>query len=222
MSEVESSRRFARLRDKARRIWDSLFCRAHPGIQTVGGDAAWWIRKDLLTPGCLILSGGGGKDISFEWELASHHACQVWLFDPSPTAVRLLGETPLLPSGLFFFQSGLSEADGDLFLLPPADEGEGSWRVFPTAWTGPKAEAKKFPARAVGSLVRENSLIPTLVKLDIEGSEYGVLREMMASGIRPPAIAVEFHHFLDGFSRWTPCGPFCFFGGTVTASSTKE
>lgn len=202
MRETESSRRFARLRDKARRIWDSFFCRAHPGIQIVGGDAAWWIRTDLLTPGCLVLSGGAGNEVSFELELVCHHGCRVWLYDPSPTAVHHMGRKTKPHQDLFFFPTALGEADGNLVLAPPRNQEEGSWRISPLRGKDPEAGAKKFPARAVGSLARENSLVPSLVKLDIEGSEYGVLREMMASGIRPPAIAVEFHHFLDGFSRW--------------------
>ena len=39
-----------------------------------------------------------------------------------------------------------------------------------------------------------------LLKIDIEGSEYGFLRALLATEIRPEQIAVEFHHFLKGIS----------------------
>ena len=40
-----------------------------------------------------------------------------------------------------------------------------------------------------------------LCKLDIEGFEYEVLEALLATGIRPAQIAVEFHHFMPGI-KW--------------------
>jgi hypothetical protein len=36
---------------------------------------------------------------------------------------------------------------------------------------------------------------PELVKLDIEGTEYAVLPDLLASGFRPRQVLIEFHHW---------------------------
>jgi hypothetical protein len=41
---------------------------------------------------------------------------------------------------------------------------------------------------------------PDLIKMDIEGAEYAVLADLLASGFRPRQILVEFHH------RWREVG----------------
>ena len=37
--------------------------------------------------------------------------------------------------------------------------------------------------------------------MDIEGSEYRVIRDILASGIRPLQILVEYHHFFENISN---------------------
>jgi hypothetical protein len=41
---------------------------------------------------------------------------------------------------------------------------------------------------------------PDVIKMDIEGAEYAVLPDLLASGFRPTQILVEFHH------RWREVG----------------
>jgi hypothetical protein len=41
---------------------------------------------------------------------------------------------------------------------------------------------------------------PDLIKMDIEGAEYAVLADLLASGLRPRQVLVEFHH------RWREVG----------------
>jgi hypothetical protein len=41
---------------------------------------------------------------------------------------------------------------------------------------------------------------PDLIKMDIEGAEYAVLPDLLASGLHPDQLLVEFHH------RWQEVG----------------
>src|SRR5207248_3092074 len=40
-----------------------------------------------------------------------------------------------------------------------------------------------------------------LLKMDVEGAEYAVLQDMLAGGIRPRQLLVEFHHRFRGVGR---------------------
>ena len=55
--------------------------------------------------------------------------------------------------------------------------------------------------RRFATLARLVGAPPVLVKLDIEGAEYAVLPDMLASGYRPRQLCIEFHH------RWREVKP---------------
>src|SRR5205823_6044417 len=40
-----------------------------------------------------------------------------------------------------------------------------------------------------------------LLKMDVEGAEYAVIQDMLAGGIRPRQLLVEFHHRFRGVGR---------------------
>ena len=51
------------------------------------------------------------------------------------------------------------------------------------------------PVRRVTTLQKDLKLpAPDILKMDIEGAEYAVLADVIASGYRPAQILVEFHH----------------------------
>lgn len=189
------------LRQHARVAWDRLFSRPHPRLEKFGGESEWHIRSDLLPKGALVISGGVGNDISFELALVKRFEVQVDLYDPTPTARKTMDKIPDLSPAVKFSPCGLAGSDGPIFFHPPDDEAEGSWTEKARDPAPVPARGTAFPCRSIGSLCREARRSPALVKLDIEGSEYGVIREMIRSGVRPAMLAVEFHHFLPGFSR---------------------
>jgi hypothetical protein len=57
------------------------------------------------------------------------------------------------------------------------------------------------PVRRFATLAALVGAMPELVKLDIEGTEYAALPDMLASGFHPQQLLVEFHH------RWQEVGP---------------
>lgn len=188
-----------RLRSWLRRSLDGLWCDRHPAIERVGGDSAWHVRADLLRPGAVVIAAGAGRDVSFELELARRFGCRVFLFDPSPTGL----ETMALPENrhplLEFIPQGLAEKSGRVSFRRPADEREGS---FSAADVASAAEVVSFDCVSLSDFLRQRGLESVdLFKLDIEGFEYGVLRDVLASGVRPRQICVEFHDFLPGIKR---------------------
>ncbi len=188
----------ASFRRKARIWFDRLLWRRMDGVELRGGDANWWICSRLLQPGSRVLSGGAGKDVSFEMELA-RSGCKVAVFDPSPTGKTTMEKPVNRHSGLQFFPLGLAAHDTTIRFSPPANPEEGSFRSEVSPCDETLVEFPCVSPRKALDLAGFADC--ALCKLDIEGFEYEVLESLLAAGLRPAQIAVEFHHFMPGI-RW--------------------
>jgi len=150
------------------------------------------VLASRLGPGSVVLSGGAGNDISFELELASRFGCRVAVFDPSPTGSATFDAVQVPPAGISFHKLGLANETRSITFARPMDEAEGSFSVATTSLgTVEFACVSPKEALSVAGLGQ-----PELLKIDIEGFEYEFLEKMIEQGIRPPQIAVEFHHFM--------------------------
>jgi FkbM family methyltransferase len=149
----------------------------------------WTIPCGLLEAGSIVYSGGVGEDTSFDLGVIETYGCTVWAFDPTPRAVEHaagLDEPRLefLPFGLW------SEDSIQQFHAPPFAE----WVSH--SITNQHATAPSFDAecRSVPSLMAElGHEHLDLLKLDVEGAEYEVLRVVRDGSCRPRAICVELH-----------------------------
>lgn len=183
-------------RRTVRRWFDRAFWTRASGVERVGSADVWWVCTRLLAPGTRVLSGGAGKDVSFELELVRRFGCHVALFDPSPTGKRTMENSANQHPNLQFFELGLAKRDTNVQFAPPANPDEGSWRVAAGASAGTAVEfACASPRQA---LERAGFADCALCKLDIEGFEYEVLEALLSAGLRPAQIAVEFHHWMPG------------------------
>ena len=70
-----------------KKIIDSLFCKVIDSKKKIGSVDSWHIICDNLM-NTVCYSGGVGKDITFETEIAEKYNCEVYLFDPSPTGIE--------------------------------------------------------------------------------------------------------------------------------------
>lgn len=92
---------------------------------------------------------------------------------------------------LKFQAVGLSGANATLKLAPPPYPEEGSWFANNAAGT------IEVPCLDIATLLKQNGHDHIdLLKLDIEGSEYGVLDHLLEKQIPVRQILVEYHHGL--------------------------
>lgn len=150
--------------------------------------ADWVLAPQYLGSNSIAYSFGLGRDISFEESLIGHIGCEIHAFDPTPISldyVRSLGPNPKLHVHPF----GLSCVDGEKDFGAPA-EGDAS---FSTRTSG--SGGVRLPVRRLTSLTRElgHDRID-LLKMDIEGEEYGVIDDILAQGLLPGQLLIEFHH----------------------------
>lgn len=159
----------------------------------------WTVCPDGLGPESLVYSVGVGTNISFDRSLIRKYGLQVHAFDPTPDAIAFLQSRPL-PEGFHFHPWGLAGHDGTARFNPNPDPREPSHSLV---------EDRSTAARAVEAPVRR---LPTvmadlghprldLLKLDIEGAEYAVLADLLASQLDVAQILVEFHHRFRGLGR---------------------
>lgn len=185
-----------------RLFYKALTARGYPLLElgNKSTECAWVFCPDGLKETSIVYSGGVGKDISFEHALVKQFGCSVLLLDPSPTGL----ETMKLPDNQipqFKFEAiALSGEVGTLKFAPPSCEEEGSWSIQ-------RKDSASFevPCVNLSTLMRRNKHSSLdLLKIDIEGSEYAVIDDLIKNRLQVKQLLVEFHHgniHLPGIER---------------------
>ena len=165
-----------------------------------GTECSWVFFPDGLNAHSVVYSGGIGKDITFEHALVEKFGCSIVLLDPSPTGL----ETMALPENQipqFKFQPvALAGHCGTLKFAPPGCIDEGSWSMQ-------RKDSAHFavPCVSLSTLLKQNQQQHIdLLKIDIEGSEYEVIDDLLKHRLPVRQLLVEFHHgniHLPGIER---------------------
>jgi FkbM family methyltransferase len=183
----------------------------------------WIIPADAgLGSRSVCYCAGAGEDISFDCALAQRFHCAVRIIDPTPRAIRhfegLKGAvragnrfpinnstsdhydiTPEDLQRLTFYPIGLSDDDQELKFYLPRDPTHVSCSVVNLQKT---QEYFSAPCLRLASIMRQaGDAQVDLLKMDIEGSEYAVIRDLVAAAFLPRILLVEFdevHMPLDG------------------------
>jgi FkbM family methyltransferase len=139
-----------------------------------------------------------GQDISFDLALILQFGCHVQAFDPTPRCISWLGNQKL-PNTFHFHPIGLSDKIQTLrFAAPP----EGNFVSYTVASRSDSTEFVELPVKPLDVIMLDigHSSID-LLKMDIEGSEYVVIADMVAKGIFPKQLCIEFHHGMFGYEK---------------------
>ena len=129
--------------------------------------------------------------------LAALHACggsaTVIAADPSASAMRVFD------ANMRFAEAGgrvsrrlaaITDHDGE---LPMLEGGAGAWHMMTTP-VEPRPDARRLPALTLTTLSAQTGLIPTHVKIDVEGEEDAVLRGGAALlSAHHPVVFLELH-----------------------------
>lgn len=174
----------------------------------------WILPKDHgLTGESLCYCAGAGEDISFECALVERYRCRVRIIDPTPRAVQHFQDLErTVRSGarfpvnnsqidfysvtnahlnrLSFLPVGLANQDAELKFYLPQNPAHVSCSVVNLQKTDQYFTA---PCLRLSSIMRQqgDSSIDML-KIDIEGAEYGVIEDMVRSCSLPRLLLIEF------------------------------
>ena len=159
----------------------------------IGTDyGGWEILKSSLQKSDVVYSFGIGEDISFDLGLIERYGCKVDAFDPSPRSLRWL-ESQQVDQRFIAHPYGIYSEDKVLEFFEPADVAHVSF----SAHTPGRGASIQCPVRTLQRIVGDlGHTRISLLKMDIEGSEYEVIPSILASGIEIDQWLIEFHHRL--------------------------
>jgi FkbM family methyltransferase len=163
----------------------------------------WIIPKLESSTAYICYCAGVGEDIEFELGLIKQFGATVFAFDPTPRAIHYIQRNSPALSTFKFLPVGLWSSDVVLQFFAPENPQHVSHSVFKEGMREAYFDA---PCKTLSTLMNElgHTQIDVL-KMNIEGAEYEVLKNMMAENIRPMVIALTFEGssaFVDAI-RWT-------------------
>jgi FkbM family methyltransferase len=164
----------------------------------LGGEGACWcICPQDLSASSVVYSMGVGEDISFDLALIEHFGLELHAFDPTPRSIEWL-QRQTAPREFSFHEYGVADFDGNCAFLPPENPAHVSHSIVGQESSRPAIEV---PVHRLGTIMKMlGHKHIDLLKMDIEGAEYGVLADMLAHRIQVRQLLVEFHH------RWPRIG----------------
>lgn len=174
----------------------------------------WTIPEKMINKDSICYCFGAGEDISFEIELINTYQCDVWCFDPTPRSIHHIQKlieasllsTPFYTLGpenykyplsgitqnkLHFFPLGLWDKDERVKFFSPQTPAHVSHSIVNLQNTHNYFEA---PCKKISTIMNElgHSHLD-LLKIDIEGAEYRVIKNIIDEKIFPNLFCIEFH-----------------------------
>lgn len=148
----------------------------------------WWI-PEVDPAGSVAVCVGAGTDVTFDLEL-DRLGYRVFSVDPTPDALAHLEQ---FSDRLTVIPVGVWTHSGQVEFARDAVWSE-SWMIGASAPAHTDtADTDSMPVLTVADLVaRTGAEEVAVLKLDIEGAEHAVLRSMLADGVRPRCLCVEF------------------------------
>jgi FkbM family methyltransferase len=166
-----------------------------------------------LSTSSVCYSAGAGEDISFECALAERFGCRVCIIDPTPRAIQHFNHLEqAIKSGvrfpvnnssvdyysltienltrLQFLPIGLADTDAELRFYLPQNPAHVSCSTLNLQKTDQCFTAPCFRLSSIMNRQGDDSI--DLLKMDIEGAEYGVIQDMASSGLLPRGLLIEF------------------------------
>jgi FkbM family methyltransferase len=156
---------------------------------SIGG---WTICPNGIDAQAVVYSLGLGDDISWDRYMIERFGVTVHGFDPTPMALDWL-ERQRLPEKLIVHPYGVADFDGEATFRPANKAHQVNRTIAPMSNVA--LDAVALPVRRLTTIMQElgHERID-LLKMDIEGAEYGVIDELVRLQLDVRQLLVEFHH----------------------------
>lgn len=172
--------------------------------RVLGTEYGGWPLLARTARRALVFSFGIGEDVSFDIAAIEQFRCRIHGFDPTPKS-RAWVEAQTLPSSFIFHPLGIADHDGTAEFFPPTNAAHVSYSVAPPPGSQSGVETR---ASVTCDVLRLETIVkrlrvdePEIPKMDIEGSEYSVLDDILKGSCRPSQLLVEFHHDMYGIPK---------------------
>jgi FkbM family methyltransferase len=149
----------------------------------------WWVPESLITSDSICYLVGVGTDISFDLALVERFGCRAWGIDPTPLTAAWVADQNL-DQRWKFVPIGVAGETAELRFYAPQNPEHVSHSVKNLQNTD-----RFFTGEVVTIAELMNRLGHDridLLKLDIEGAEHDTIRAMLADGVFPRVLCVEY------------------------------
>ncbi|MFC2104850.1 FkbM family methyltransferase, partial [Bacteroidota bacterium] len=155
-------------------------------------DASWTIANQSINSDSIIYSFGVGTDISFDLDLIKKYNVDIHAFDPTPKSIEWVKKQNITQK-FIMHEHGLAAFTGSIeFTLPDNPEYiSGSIDNM----LGSAGNTISISVKDLKTIMNDlsHSRIDIL-KMDIEGSEYDVIDDLISNKIIVQQLLIEFHH----------------------------
>jgi FkbM family methyltransferase len=165
-----------------------------PRLALAYSHGAWMVHPNALSKDSTVYSFGVGSNVAWDLAMIERFGVTIHAFDPTPRAIDWV-RSQALPPRFVFHDYGVSDHDGTVRFFPPRRNSSFNYSSIECRRATGNSALIEAPVRRVGTIMRElgHQRIDVL-KMDIEGGEYGVIDDLVESGLPIGQILVEFHH----------------------------
>ena len=162
-------------------------------LESAGSEyGGWTYNAWSLSPSSVVYSVGIGEDTSWDEGILQKYGCQVWGFDPTPKAIAYVQGNTRLGDNFHLVTEGLSTMEGKVNFTMPANKDHVSMREGSHAGLGDVISVNVNTLENFMERFGHSHL--DILKIDIEGSEYQVLEDLITRGYFPfDQLLVEWH-----------------------------
>ncbi len=165
--------------------------------------ADWTYIGSRLDSDSIVYSLGVGDSIEFDLDLIGRFGLTVFAFDPTPFSARWV-QKQTLPRKFLFRPWAVSGENGNLRLFRRVNSQGRSAKVM---WTADECagdpddfiDAPAYTVQKIMELLQHEKI--SLLKMDVEGAEYGILDGLNNMAQLPDQLLVEFHHRFPGIGK---------------------
>ncbi len=152
----------------------------------------WTFNPDIINEDSIIYSLGIGEDISFDLCMIKEYNCNIFAFDPTPKSIDFL-KRQVLPERYQYKEYAITDYNGKLELFFPQNPKHVSLSVIKKNTT-----SNKFSCRRIKTIMRKfNHTHIDILKMDIEGAEYDVIKNILYEKVKFRQLLVEFHNRME-------------------------
>ena len=152
----------------------------------------WSLCTGAMDAGSVVYSFGVGDNVAWDLAMIRRSGCTVHAFDPTPASIEWVAQQSLPPQ-FVFHDWGISNFDGQLPFYPPRKAGSTHYSQ--------ERRASRQAHPVLGEVRRLSTIMQSLdhnhidvLKLDVEGSEFEAVPDLLDSGIRVEQLLVEIHY----------------------------
>jgi len=159
----------------------------------------WAMSTEGISPASIVYSFGVGDNVAWDLAMIQQFGCTLHAFDPTPASVAWV-QSQSLPPEFIFHDVGIADFDGEIPFYPPRRPGS-------THFSPIRRSLLDRRPPVLGQVRRLTTIVRSLgheridvLKLDVEGSEFEALPDILACGIQIGQLLVEIHYHFRGRS----------------------